>query len=70
MTLEKIALIQKVYSQLYLDGHIDDATYKAVVNATFLGMNGFNDISLMQLSNDMLLLDKLGKRFDNIQKSN
>ena len=59
LTLNEIAELQSIYSQLYLSGHIPDATYRAVVNATMLSMNGINDIGLGIIAEDMRCLDKL-----------
>ena len=68
MTLKDVAEIQSVYSLLFLDGLVSDETYRAVVNATMLELNGMNDVRLGIIAEDMRSIDKVKTHMDKIRK--
>ena len=68
MTLKEVAEIQRIYSQLYLSGHVGEDVYRAVVNATMLDMNGFNEIALGIIATDMRKLGQITELLPSIQE--
>ena len=68
MTLKDVAEIQSVYSLLFLDGLVSDETYRAVVNATMLELNGMNDVRLGIIAEDMRSIDKVKTHMDKLRK--
>ena len=68
MTLKDVAEIQSVYSLLFLDGLVSDETYRAVVNATMLELNGMNDVRLGIIAEDMRSIDKVKTHMDKIRE--
>ena len=68
MTLKDVAEIQSVYSLLFLDGLVSDETYRAVVNATMLELNGMNDVRLGIIAEDMRSIDKVKTHMDKIME--
>lgn len=68
MTLNDIAELQSVYSQLYLSGQVSDDTYRSVINATMVSLNGFNSYQLEMLTKDLNRLDNLKDLIPKIRK--
>ena len=67
MTLEDIASLQSVYSPLYLSGQVSDETYRSVVNATMLSLNGFTSTNLEFLAQDLGTLHELTELMEKIK---
>lgn len=68
MTLNDIAELQSVYSQLYLSGQVSDDTYTSVINATMVSLNGINSYQLEMLAKDLNRLDTLKGLIPKIRK--
>ena len=68
LTLTEVAELQKVYSQLFLEGHVDDRTYKAVCIATALHILGVSSVLLEIIPNDMNLLTGLSENLRKIRE--
>ena len=65
ISTKQVGELQKVYSQLFLEGHIEEDLYRNICIVLTLHMLGFGEIQLMMLSNDSRKLDTV---YESLQK--
>ena len=74
MEIKKVAELQKVYSQLFLDGHVDEHLYRSLCIGSTLHLLGVSSIQVEIMSHDMKGIEKsslsLSKLIESLKENN
>ena len=69
MEIKKVAELQKVYSQLFLDGHVDEHLYRSLCIGSTLHLLGVSSLQVEIMSWDMKGMEKSSESLSKLIES-